>query len=384
MKFSLVVGYRNRDLDRVKRYLNSVKSQTVTNFELIFVDYGSDEPIAAKVKQLVNDYKFAKYIYNCTIGWSWNRSHALNTGLRIAKGEIIIFSDIDLIYSDNFLEHIAASVKENHHFYQQVFWLPKNYNYWEKLLDKPLNFEASREGAKGGVHVASKEYLDKLQGYDEFYCFWGLEDHDLYDRLLNFGIKEAWLEKEKSPVYHQWHPIVSNEKKNFFPEKWYDDMLTYYAINKKNLIRNNTNWGKLYTASDRPIFQIKSFKNYPIPSKIVLNTKSTFYQDLIKQITELKNGEGLSIDIPLPKEYNKYSDSLAYKILQKLLKVFRLESVIVKDKYIKNLEYLNGNDAYLIPEKDIYYLVWKLIKTSDLIKDFELLNNGSTIKVNIC
>jgi hypothetical protein len=140
--------------------------------------------------------------------------------------------------------------------------------------------------------------------------------------------------------------------------------------------------GKIYYKKDRSIFDIENFIEHPIPKTIVLNTKSAFTQDLIQKIKSLNTNEGLVIKIPLPKQIEKYSSSLIFRILQKINAIFRLKSVLTKSDYIKNLEYLNGNGAFMIPEKDIFYLMWKLIKSSDIIKDYNISyqNNSITIR----
>lgn len=381
---SVVVGFRNRDLERVKRYLDSLASQSFKDFELIFLDYGSEETIAKSVEQLVNSYPFTRYIYNHTIGFPWNRSHALNTGIRLAKGEYILFSDIDLIYSNDFLDKINTKVDTNSQLYQQVYWLPENYRDWDNLTNKPTNFNFSLDGSRGGVHVVQKTILEKINGYDEYFCFWGLEDNDLFMRLKSEGLMEEWLPLNQSPVYHQWHPVVSNTKKNFFPDRWYDDMLIYYAVNQSVLKRNLNNWGKLYEESDRPILQVKQYETVQIPEVIDLNTKGLFINELIQKINNLTREQGLIITIPFQKELLKYDGSKLHNFLSKFTSIFGLKTVLVKDSYIKNLEHLNGNGAYLIPEKDLYYLIWKLIKTTDVVRDYHMTLESEQVVFKIC
>ena len=91
MKFSIIVGFKNRDISRAKKSLDSFSSQSFTDFELIFIDYGSDELVSKEVQLLVQHYKFIKYYYSDTKGWFWNRAHAMNIGIKKAIGEIILF-----------------------------------------------------------------------------------------------------------------------------------------------------------------------------------------------------------------------------------------------------------------------------------------------------
>ena len=50
---SIVVGYRNREIERVKRSLDSLLQQKYVDFEMIFIDYGSDHSISKDIEQLL-------------------------------------------------------------------------------------------------------------------------------------------------------------------------------------------------------------------------------------------------------------------------------------------------------------------------------------------
>src|SRR5213080_966339 len=108
MKFSIVVAFRNRDANRVRFFLDSLKWQSHKDFELIFVNQGSDEHVCEWVEELVGRYSFVHYIYNCSRGHLWNKSNALNIGIRAAIGSYIVIADIDIIFSPDFLEKISA------------------------------------------------------------------------------------------------------------------------------------------------------------------------------------------------------------------------------------------------------------------------------------
>ena len=53
---TILYPYRNRDLERVKRSLDSLTLQTDQRFKVLFVDYGSTPKQAYLVKQLINNY----------------------------------------------------------------------------------------------------------------------------------------------------------------------------------------------------------------------------------------------------------------------------------------------------------------------------------------
>ena len=94
-KITFIYCYRDRDLERVKLSLDSLANQTNKEFRVIFVDYGSDLKRAAEVEEIVDSYDFAEYCYNDTRGKVWNRSHALNTAIRLAETEFVFTSDVE-------------------------------------------------------------------------------------------------------------------------------------------------------------------------------------------------------------------------------------------------------------------------------------------------
>ena len=98
MKVSVVIVYKNRDTKRVKNTLDSIKNQTLDGIEVIFIDYGSDEIYQQAIQPLVESYSFAKYYFNDTRGMPWNRSHALNTGIKLAAADYVLLGDIDWVY----------------------------------------------------------------------------------------------------------------------------------------------------------------------------------------------------------------------------------------------------------------------------------------------
>jgi len=56
--FSIITALRNRDAERVKNSLNSLAAQQYTDFELIFIDYGSSPEVTAQIKPLVESDSF--------------------------------------------------------------------------------------------------------------------------------------------------------------------------------------------------------------------------------------------------------------------------------------------------------------------------------------
>lgn len=255
-KYTFILSFRNRDLPRVAITLNSIAQQTIHDFELVFVDYGSVLDIAKQTKQLINTYSFANYIYADTCGWFWNRAHALNIGLKMARGQRIIISDIDLILEKNFLQKLEELNFEKCFFTFSCFYLPENFNFYKDDIFKDSTCNKQNYI---GLCVFKRDDLLSIGGFDEFYMVWGAEDDDFNFRLAYAGVKRIHKTVEEFPILHQWHPASITQ----MPSNWYNVMVAYcYSRSFKISINQNF----IQENPDRPVlnlFRNKEYKHHP-------------------------------------------------------------------------------------------------------------------------
>ena len=303
MLFSILLGFRNRDYQRVKNSLDSLSRQKTQNFEVVFVDYGSGDQIGTEIKTLVKSYAFCRYIYTETRGRVWSRAHALNTGLRLAEGDYVIFSDIDLIFPANFTELLTQFLSDRTFLTHRCYYLPEcfnvNSNLNDKLEDVPVSYV--------GLLLVSKGYALKIHGFDEFYQIWGAEDDDFIARLERAGLQRRVIDVNDIPVYHQWHHLASPKK----PTPWYLAELNYLYLNSKSQmdgkalsepevhgcdgaqpsIKRN-DFGRILNIKDRPALNAYlngSYKNSP---KLRIREKNHLaYLDFYKEFSTLQSGE---------------------------------------------------------------------------------------------
>ena len=183
---TLIYPYRNRNIERVKRSLDSLKCQTVSDFSVQFVDYGSELEISSAIETLLKNYAFVNYQYYPTQFQPWSKCIALNSVIKGLKEGFCFVADVDMIFHPEFIAKAISLQKENTSTYFKVGFLnaeetklSKNYS------DYKVDFE-SEEGATG-LTMFPFAALQKLQGFDEFYHFWGAEDTDMHVRLRNDG-----------------------------------------------------------------------------------------------------------------------------------------------------------------------------------------------------
>ena len=358
-QFSIITAFRNRDAQRVKNSLDSLAKQTIQDFELIFVDYGSDEPVSETIKPIVKTYSFAKYVFNNTRGGFWSRSHALNTGIKLASGQFTILWDIDLMVDIYFLEQLRKQINYQLEFStHRCYYLPKEANTQNYKTEQILN---KSHHAYVGLCTVDTSLLQKIRGFDEFYQVWGAEDDDLYARLQAAGFKRKQIDATKIPVYHQWHPSQAPA----LPDMWYLKMVEHLFADKD---KNHSDWGKIYTLHDRPALQSFMKNTYKKYKGISLNlaNKTLIYNNLIKEFINLKAGKKMVIDFKYPQMSLNNKAQKIIKIfndfMQKRSFNFRLmnqkqnEREILKQNIYSFLKYFMGVNRSKLKD---YFLNWR-------------------------
>lgn len=238
---SIIIGFKNRDIERVINTLNSFEGQTDKKFELIFVNYGSEEKLTVELEITLSSYSFIKYVYVESRGLIWNRSHALNIGILRATGDLIVFSDIDLIVPVNFIENIKHLDYYDKFYTFQCYYLPK---YHKGFNLSEIKFKNIEFGYVGLCSI-SLNNLCLVNYFNEFYQLWGLEDDDLYRRLEQKGINRINNNITQYPIIHQYHDF----QKHKAPTLWSTICLNNFY---SNFEFNNFNSGKCLSFTDRP------------------------------------------------------------------------------------------------------------------------------------
>lgn len=214
--FTLIYPYRNRNIERVKRSLDSLREQTTTDFSVFFVDYGSHQEIADQVRKLVSEYPFATYSYHATSYQPWNKCRALNSIIKGLSSGYCFVADVDMIFHATFVEHAISLQKPREVTYFKVGFLNEQETSQEKNFDAyAIEFESTSEAT--GLSMFPVEVLHEIQGFDEFYHFWGAEDTDIHVRLRNHKIPVHFYD-QKVLMLHQWHPSYRSKESTVLTE----------------------------------------------------------------------------------------------------------------------------------------------------------------------
>lgn len=236
MRISLIVTTYNRP-DALSAVLQGCLGQTDADFEVIVADDGSTQETAALVAGYAAHAPFAiRHVWQEDLGF---RAAAIrNRALAATQADYIIFIDGDCVPPPNFvashrrLAERGWFLSGNRLMLTQAFservlrdklpihlwtlrdWLcARRRGQIERLLPLlrlPVPGGLRKllprrwQGAKTCNLSAWREDLLRVNGLDESYTGWGLEDSDLVVRLLRAGIYNKSA-RFCAPVFHLWH-----------------------------------------------------------------------------------------------------------------------------------------------------------------------------------
>ncbi|MGM0635478.1 MAG: glycosyltransferase family 2 protein [Bacteroidota bacterium] len=208
MKISILYAYRNREKQRIKNSLKSLANQNESNFEVVFVDYGSSDAFASRIQKVVEGFSFASYHYIAHPGLLWNKSKALNYAASKAKGEFVFVADVDICFDTNAIRTFLSLANTSQFCLFKLSYLKQEVTQPQIATGKFTENQIKHHGYINGMILVSKPNFFSIEGYDEFYHFYGSEDVDLYERFKNSGLKE--YKNSETLFFHQWHPIYNS------------------------------------------------------------------------------------------------------------------------------------------------------------------------------
>lgn len=248
MVITILYTFRNRDIRRIKNSLDSLAKQVSQNFNVIFVDYGSSDIISSKIRELLNQYNFVTYIHLFTAEQPWNKCKALNYAIKNLESDYCFTADADMIFHSKFTGILEKFAEPNKATYFQVGFL----NEEESIKDVPFenyktNFLTNNEAT--GMTLFPVEKLKLINGFDEFFHFWGAEDTDIHNRLKNLGCEIVYYDTELL-LLHQWHKNYrSRETQELSTELQLSGIVELnhkhlvYNLKNKTTKVNSENWG---------------------------------------------------------------------------------------------------------------------------------------------
>lgn len=286
---TILYPYRNRELERIKRSMDSLALQTDQRFKVLFVDYGSTPKQAYLVKQLINNYAFAIYLYTYTGLQPWSRAKALNVGLQQVTTDFVFTADIDMIFSPDLVSTLHEIKHSQKAIYFKVGFLSKEESILEKPFDEYTVAFTSDVGAQG-LSFFAVEALKAINGYDEFLHFWGAEDIDIHNRLERLGLTSFFYEAAIL-MLHQWHPTYRNSETKYLTTDL--QLSSIVALNHKHLLHNDISdkicieQPNLGILVDKKTFE--TLESEPV-TYIILNSSASVTHFLFVELPKFRGG----------------------------------------------------------------------------------------------
>lgn len=325
---TIVLTNRNRELQTIKNCLDSLVMQSNHEFELFFVDYGSNETYVPHLEKLLLEYPEIKYL-NCLVsGQLWNKCRAINIVLQQCKTAYFFVGDIDMLFHSDFISRLHELKNESRVTYFQVGFLSEKETILQKNFDNAsISFTSKKEAT--GMTLYPTQLLKEINGYNEFYHGWGAEDTDVHVRLENLGVEIEFYEKEIL-LKHQWHPKtyrtnLSTDPYHFKLERINHSYILISQTSKQIKANIDQEWGVL-------------------PKK--------------KEYAKLSNTPDFTIEIEpevskvnaLLAQLNNFEDKVVSVIVKDVSnnnKIKQLVKRILGEKYLKFLSVKNVNDMLL-------------------------------------
>jgi len=241
---SVVIPVRDRSGARLANCLASLGWQDLDphRVEVVMSDLGSDASHLPGVRRLAAA-RGARLVETPTPG-PWNRSKALNVGIQAARSDIVLCTDADMIFQQNFLSTILEA-HERHG--GEVMVLCRCWDLPPSVPERSWgleDFPALKAKARlretsgtGACQAAARAFFEHGRGYDEKLRYWGFEDGDLVARARRYGLDLHWV-SDRTSMLHQWHPTRKHDRPFTVHLNRLRQRLTRHII-----VKNRGGWG---------------------------------------------------------------------------------------------------------------------------------------------
>ncbi|MDQ6932539.1 MAG: glycosyltransferase [Candidatus Eremiobacteraeota bacterium] len=217
IEVSIVIPTYNR-LDTLQRVIPSLLNQDIVpgTFEIIVADSNSNDGTKEYLAEVVREHGAVRHLPGPYSG----RAMARNAGIAAARGDVVLFTDADIIASRELVSHHLE-----HHRRQAAIAVVglelqvKSYDDYlvqreNPAMRRPLH-PPSRKTLRwlyfltGNASVRRAD-LQQIGGFDEDFTGYGHEDLELGFRLAQAGIT---IRYEPDAVNYHWHPVPHSEQK---------------------------------------------------------------------------------------------------------------------------------------------------------------------------
>ncbi len=298
MGISVIIPLYNKQ-DTIESTIQSVLSQTYSDFEIIVIDDGSKD-MSRNVVESISDSRI-RYVRQENKGSSATRNH----GAQIARYEILAFLDADDLWDQKYLEelnkmvleypeasffgiaYIQKFIKTNRDEYKQGA-LPRG---WKGLIEDYSQFVSMRININASSYAIKKQKFIEIGGYnteykygeDIYFCYCAMQKYKLafYNEPLSYYINEQenqittkYQDMKNDIVLHYFGEILRNGEHQYINEIRMIFDIRVYALSLANLIAGSKidrYWVKQMSATELKKLKIGLFILSCLPASISRN-----------------------------------------------------------------------------------------------------------------
>jgi glycosyltransferase involved in cell wall biosynthesis len=215
LALSIVIGFKDWGLERLIANIRLHFIHSPLPIEVIVSDYGSEDAVA--VKTAVE--RVGGRVVRTEAGSSfWNRSAALNAGVKAANASFVITTDADIFFSPNAYQAAYEALVKTPQSLQLVQCRDLPHTHGVEFFQQAISGGVAVDFTKlkaastlrprwgmGGLAAFSQASFAALNGYEERMCLWGKEDNDFAKRFRLSGMPVRWLSDKDVNIFHVWH-----------------------------------------------------------------------------------------------------------------------------------------------------------------------------------
>lgn len=254
MRFSVIIPTYNR-CQQLQATLKSISNQSFKDFEIIVVNDGSTDDTASYLNSIQEN--------NFNVIHQINRGPAAarNAGIKIAKGDFIVFTDDDCIVPENWLSDFDRVFSESNADVVAGFVQNASRSVFSAISQYIINYSVAylyRKHTNTSFFTSNniayrKDVLQSMGGFDERFKNAGGEE-----RLLNFKL------------------VLSGKKIIFNPET---KIKHFHKLDFLSFIKQFYNYGK----GSYLIYKICKDELREKPPFVPFVTYTSFVKELLKQ-----------------------------------------------------------------------------------------------------
>jgi glycosyltransferase involved in cell wall biosynthesis len=205
VQVSFVIGHRGRSrVPHLLATLRSIAAQRNVTFECIVVE----QSYLPEIKESLPDWVRHVHAPPPRLETAYCRSLALNHGVSMAQGSVLILHDNDLLVPCDYASEVIKRVEEGYeviNLKRFIFYLSGAHSR-NVCVSGELDFgeppESVMQNAQAGGSLAvTREAYQALGGFDESFVGWGGEDNEFWERAQT---RKVWP-YGYLPLLHLWH-----------------------------------------------------------------------------------------------------------------------------------------------------------------------------------